>query len=118
MKLAPWETTMNKQLANEVLATLENTANLIERLHKDKKVDPRMASELVRDIDAFSDKFHVAAFGEKSLMAYRARMAKVLQKEPDEPYMDAFENVQEPLQVEPDEPYMHKTEKSFNCDSI
>lgn len=109
---------MDKQLASEVLTTLENVANQVEQLQKDKVIEPKVASELVREIDAFSDKFHVATFGEKSLLAYRAKMAKVIEQESDEPYMKTFENPQKPIQVEKDEPYMHKTEKSFNCDSI
>ena len=110
---------MNKQLANEVLATLENTAGSIERLRAAKRIDPRVAAGLVRDIDAFADKFHIATYGEKSLLAYRAKMAKVIKKDKDEKYMnDAFENTQKPRKTEPDEPYMHKTEKSFNCDAI
>lgn len=109
---------MNKQLANEVLATLESTADSIERLQAAKKIDPRVAAELVRDIDAFADKFHIATYGEKSLLAYRAKMAKVIKRDADEKYMEAFENTQEPIQVAKDEPYMHKTEKSFNCDAI
>jgi len=109
---------MNKQLANQVLTTLEETANSIEQLQKKGKIHPKTASELVHDIDAFSDKFHIAVFGEKAHAAYRAKMAKIIKQEPDEPYMKSFENIQAPIQVEKDEPYMHKTEKSFNCDSI
>lgn len=110
---------MDKTFANQVLATLDETASKIEAFSKEGKVDPKVASELITNIDTFADKFQVAAFGEASFNSYRQKVAKVIEKDPDEPYMkDAFENVQQPRQTDPDEPYMHKTEPSFNSGSI
>ena len=109
---------MNKQLANQILAKLDETANLIDKIAKGGKLSPKVAAELTRNIDSFADRFQVAAFGKKSLENWREKLARVDQRDSDEPYMDTFKNPQEPIQVEPDEPYMHRTEKSFNCDSI
>jgi hypothetical protein len=97
---------MDKQLANQVLATLENTANAIDGLRKARKIDPKVASSLVRDIDAFTDKFHVAAFGAAAHAAYRTKMAKVLQSDKDEPYMKTYDGPSKVISGEKDEPYM------------
>jgi len=109
---------MNKQLANQILTNLDETANLIEKLAKGGKLDPKVAAELTQNIDSFSDRFQVAAFGDKSLSTWKSKVGKVLQRDPDEQYMETFQNPQKPIQTDPDEPYMHRTEKSFNCDSI
>jgi len=109
---------MNKELANKILTNLDETANLIDRLAKNGKLDPKVASELTGNIDTFSDRFQVAAFGKRSLEGWKAKVARVDQMDSDEEYMKTFENPQKPIEVEPDEPYMHRTEKSFNCDSI
>ena len=109
---------MNKQLANKILSNLDETANLIDKLAKDGKLDPKVAAELNGNIDSFSDRFQVAAFGQKSLAGWKSKVGKVLQQDSDEPYMKTFENPQKPIQTDADEPYMHRTEKSFNCDSI
>jgi hypothetical protein len=109
---------MNKQLANQILTNLDETANLIDKLAKAGKVDPKVASELTGNIDSFADRFQVAAFGKGSLQTWKAKVGKVLQRDSDEPYMETFQNPQKPIQTDPDEPYMHRTEKSFNCDSI
>ena len=109
---------MNKQLANKILSNLDETANLIDKLAKNGKLDSKVAAELNGNIDSFSDKFQSAAFGKQSLAAWRAKVGRVDQMDSDEPYMKTFENPQKPIQTDADEPYMHHTEKSFNCDSI
>jgi hypothetical protein len=110
---------MNKGLANKILTNLDETANLIDKLAKDGKVNPKVASELTRNIDSFADRFQVAAFGKGSLENWRAKLARVDQMDSDEAhYMKTFDNPQKPIQTDADEPYMHRTEKSFNCDSI
>jgi len=106
---------MDKKIASQMLTKLEATANDVEALVKAGKVDPREASKLVRNIDSFSDKIEIAAYGEKS---FNARRAKVLMKEPDEPYMDTFENPNKVIDGDKDEPYMHDSGASFNGKSI
>lgn len=106
--------TIEKNVANRILANLEKTADKVESLAKAGKLDPRVASQLVGQLDGFADKFQVAAFGPKSLEVQKAKVAKVLQSDSDEKYMDTFDNPNKPLETDADEPYMHKTEAPFN----
>lgn len=106
---------MEKRLANRILTNLEHTASELERLASAGHVDPRLAAELVQKIDGFSDKFEVAAFGEKSFLN---RRAKVLQSDKDEPYMSTFDNPNKVIQSDKDEPYMHEAPASFNAKAI
>lgn len=105
-----------KQIVNKVLANLDDTATRIGALVKEGKMDARLASSIVRDIDAFADKFEIAAFGQESFNARRAKMrqAKVIEHDPDEKYMETFQNTVKPLETDPDEGYMHKMDASFN----
>jgi len=109
---------IQKQVANRVLSNLEKTANQVDALAKSGNLDPRVASQITHAIDSFSDRFHVAAFGEKSLADYKARVAKVLEQDSDEPYMKTFDNPNKVIQSDSDEPYMHKSEQSFNHKSM
>lgn len=97
---------MDKKLANRVLSTLDKTAKDLESLVEEKKIDPKVASQMIKNIDTFADRFEVAAFGEKNLVT---RKAKVLQRDPDEKFMETFDNPQKPIKTDPDEPYMHDT---------
>lgn len=94
-----------KEVANKILSNLDRSAERIEKLANDGHVDPRLASSLVQQLDAFADRFEVAAYGEKNLIA---RQAKVLKHDADEPYMKTFENPNKVLESDPDEEYMHK----------
>jgi len=109
---------MDQKLANSVLRKLDETAGMLEKLSKQGKIEPRVAAELVRNIDAFADKFQVAAYGEESFKAYQNKVGKVIQREPDEPYMDTFQNPQKVIESDPDEPYMHESGPSYNSKSI
>jgi len=109
---------IQKNVANRVLANLDETANKIDSLVKAGKINPKVASSLVRDIDTFADRFQVAAFGPGSLKRHSEKVAKVLQKDSDEPYMNTFDNPNKVIQSDSDEPYMHRTDKSFNSDAI
>ncbi len=106
---------MNRKVANQILTNLDETANRIDALAKAGKINPKVAAQLCGEIDAFADKFQVAAFGESNLKGHQA---KVLKQDSDEPYMKTFENPNKPIQTDADEPYMHKVEKSFNSDAI
>ena len=107
--------TIEKTTANRILSNLDTAAQRLEGLAKSGKIDPRLASSLIRDIDGFADRFEVAAFGKGNL---QRRMAKVLKRDPDEKYMETFENVNKPLKTEPDEEFMHKVGPSFNAKGI
>ena len=104
-----------KKIANRVLTTLDNTADKLESLAKSGKIDPRLASGIIRDIETFADKFEISVFGKQNLMkrASQARQAKVLQQDSDEAYMKTFENPIKPITTDADEPYMHKAEHGY-----
>lgn len=103
---------IDKKVANRVLTNLDFAAARIDELAKSGKIDPKVASELVRGIDTYADRFQVAAFGEDSLKAYQAKVAKVFEKDSDEKYMDTFDKPQAVLEGDSDEPYM----KTFDQD--
>jgi hypothetical protein len=109
-------TPQQKQIANRVLATLENTADLLDGLAAAGKIDPRLASHLAHDIDAFSDKFEVAVYGKENLQRRASRLiqAKVVQRDSDEKYMETFENTVKPITTDADEKYMHTAEHGYN----
>ena len=107
--------TINNVAANRILTNLDTTAQKLEKLVKSGKIDPRVASSLVRDIDAFADRFEVKVFGKDNL---QRRMAKVLKRDSDEGYMETFQNVNAPLKTDPDEEFMHKVGPSFNSKGI
>jgi hypothetical protein len=106
---------IEKTVANRILSNLDATATRIEAAAQAGRIDPRVAASLAKEIDAFSDRVHVAAFGEESL---RRHQAKVLKRDPDESFMDAFENPNAPIKTDPDEEFMHKVGPSFNSKGI
>ncbi len=109
-------TPQQKQIANKVLTTLDNTANTLDGLAKAGKIDPRLASQINHDIDTFADKFEVAIYGKDNLQrrASKVREAKVIQRDSDEEYMKTFENPIKPITTDTDEPYMHKAPHGYN----
>lgn len=106
---------MKKQVANAILSKLDSTAETIETLAKEGKIEPKEAAKLIQNLDSFADRFEIAAYGESNL---KARQAKVIQQDSDEPYMKTFDNINEVLQSDADEPYMHKSPPSFNSKGI
>ncbi len=110
--------TIDKKIAAKVLDTLDSTGNEIEKLASSGFLDPRVSAELLHNIDVSADRLQLAAFGPGAFEAYKAKLAKVIKQDSDEPYMKTFDNVNDPLKTDADEPYMHKTEPSFNSKSI
>ena len=108
--------TTQKQIANRVLATLDNTAQQIEDLARAGKIDPRLATSIIRDVDVFADKFEIAVYGKENLAkrASTLRQAKVMQRDSDEEYMKTFENPIKPITTDADEKYMHNAEHGYN----
>lgn len=106
---------MEKRLANKILTNLEHSANEIDRLAAEGRIDVQLAAKLTHDIDAFSDKLEVHAFGDDS---FKRRQAKVYQSDKDEPYMGTFDNPNKVLQADADEPYMHNAPAGFNAKAI
>jgi hypothetical protein len=105
-----------KTIANKVLSNLDTAANRIEQLAREGKMDARLASSLVSDLDSFADRFEVSAFGSENL---NRRKAALISGDSDEKkYMSTFDNVNKPLVVSADEPYMHETGASARWDSV
>jgi len=104
-----------KKIANKVLATLDNTADQLDSLVKLGKINPKLASGIIRDIETFADKFEVAVYGRANLQkrASQVRQAKVIQQDSDESYMNTFENPIKAITTDADEPYMHKAEHGY-----
>lgn len=109
---------LDKKIASKVLASLDATGDELTRLAAAGHLDPKVASELIHHIDTSADRIQVAAYGADGLEAYKAKVAKVIKQDSDEPFMKTFENPQAPIKTDADEPYMHKTEQSFNSKSI
>jgi len=110
--------TIDKKIAAQVLDTLDATGNEIAALAASGFLSPEVTGELLHNIDSSADRLQLAAFGPEAFAAYKAKIAKVIKQDSDEPYMKTFDNVNAPEKVEADEPYMHKTEPSFNSKSI
>jgi hypothetical protein len=104
-----------KELANKVLTNLDTAASRIEKLAKAGKIDTRLASNLVRDIDAFADRFEVSAYGKDSL---KRRQAKVLQHDSDEKYMGTFNEPNKRHKGDSDESWMDKNSPGARWDSM
>ncbi len=109
---------IEKKVANKVLSDLDASAKKIIEFKIAGKLDPRLADTLVREIDTFADKFEIKAFGQKSFDARRAKLAKVLQKDKDEGFMDTFDNPNKVIESDKDEPYMHSIPPSARLDGV
>lgn len=104
-----------KQFANKVLSNLDNAASRLEELAKAGQIDPRVAATLVKDVDAFADRFETAAFGSDSL---HRRQAKLISGDADErvAYMGTYD---EPFKVHQDgtfHTYLQHTEPGVRWD--
>ena len=105
-----------KNIANKVLSNLDTAAGRIEKLASAGKMDPRLASKLVRDLDSFADRFEVSAYGDES---FRRRKATLISGDADEKhYMSTFDNVNAPLVTDKDEAYMHEVGASARWDGM
>lgn len=102
---------MDRKTAKQVLSRVDNAATLIQNLANKGEVNKRLASRIVHNLDSFADRFEAKVFGVASL---KARQAKVIERDADEPWMDTFQNVQQPHMTNEDEPYMHAVGPSFN----
>jgi hypothetical protein len=93
--------------ASEILGRYDKLAKDIQQNFASWGMDFEDARVAVNKLDAAADAFEKGAFGEASLQHRQIEVvAKVLQKDPDEPYMDAFQNIHQPHQTDGDEPYM------------
>jgi len=104
-----------KEIANKVLSNLDTAATRIEKLVKAGKLDTRLASNLVRDIDAFADRFEVAAYGKDS---FKRRQAKVLKHDADEKFMATFNAPNKRHMGDADEKWMDENVAGARWDSM
>ncbi len=110
-----------KDEANTVLYRLDRIAASIRANHQAWGMPFEEAKAMVNALDQTCDEIEVASFGADSLAVRQAevvkqiqasrqaatrRQAEVVHREPDEPYMDTFNNPMAPIQTEADEPYM------------
>jgi hypothetical protein len=89
--------------ANAQLSRLDKLAHTIQANHESWGMPFEVAKEIVNDLDRTADEIEIAAFGKESFVK---RQAEVIMREPDEPYMQTFENPMQPHQTDADEPYM------------
>lgn len=106
---------MDKKTANQILSSLDRSADAIDSLAKAGKIDAKVAAEISGHLDLAADKVEIAAFGQTNLAA---RQAKVLQRDSDEKFMDTYDNPNKVIQSDADEKFMHKTEPSFNSKAM
>lgn len=93
--------------ASEILGRLDTLAKEIQEKHASWGMSFDNAKKVVNGLDSVADSFEKAAFGSESFeRRQREILAKVVQREADEPYMDNFVNPMEPIQTDADEPYM------------
>lgn len=100
--------------ATHVLAGIDLLADVIEKDHVALGLEPKQAEELALHLDKTADLLEVACYGADNLAKRKIKLAKdaadkvakVIQKDSDEPYMDTFNAPQKPHQSDADEPYM------------
>ncbi len=96
--------------AEQILTRLDRLASTIQERHAQWGMPFETAKAMVNDLDRTADEVEVAAFGKQSFerrqMECVAKTAEVIQRDPDEGYMDTFQNPMAPIQTEADEPYM------------
>jgi hypothetical protein len=103
-----------KEEADQILNRLDRMAHTIQTNYKTWGMPFAAAKSIVNDLDKTADEIEKTAFGDDSFQRRIVEVAKtaasksaeVIQREPDEPYMDTFKNPQAPVQIEADEPYM------------
>lgn len=102
----------HEELANQMLAALDRTANTIHQHYEAFGLSEADARTLLASIDSVSDSLEAKAFGQDSLNARKAsaiellKQGKVLQKDSDEKYMATFQSPMKVHQRDADEKYM------------
>lgn len=115
--------------ADQILGRLDNIANQIQAKYASWGLNMNQAKGIVQSLDKTADEIETLFYGEASLQRRQAEIAvtdpkfslaarqqlgektfgkaaAVLQRDPDEIYMDTFINPMKPIQTDADEPYM------------
>lgn len=99
---------ISKTQAREFTKRLDFLANVVQKnwktmgLAEDAEAAKKIAYDFCVACDQVSDAIELSAIEVEK----QAKQAQVLQAEPDEPYMAAFDNVNNPISTQADEPYM------------
>lgn len=101
------------------LGRLDKIAKHIQEHHEAWGLPFDQARAMVNDLDRTADEVEEFVFGPESLQRRQTevvtqvtakeasdKQAQVIQREPDEPYMDAFQSTQGVIQTDADEAYM------------
>jgi hypothetical protein len=102
-------TKFSSQDADRILNRLDKLASTVQQKYAEWGMPFEAAKEIVNNLDKVADDIEVSTFGQDSMLRRQVEVlktAKVIQREPDEKYMDTFQNPMQPRQVEADEPYM------------
>ena len=98
---------ISKESANDALHKLDSAADLIRVNASKWGIPDKVALSLQVAMDHAADLIEAEAFGAESLANHQnAVVAKVIQKDSDEPYMNTFANPMAPILTNADEPYM------------
>lgn len=101
--------TDQSKAASETLYRLDRLAASIQANHTAWGLPFEAARSIVNHLDRVADEFEQGVFGPESLQRRQAEIlksAKVLQRDSDEGYMDAFQVSHGVVQSDGDEPYM------------
>ena len=99
-----------KEQVNAVLGRLDSLADAVQKQASMFGLTPEQAKRVALHLDAASDGLEAGFYGRASL---ETRKAEVIQRDPDEPFMDNFDKPAEPMLVPPGMPYV---EEAFDDD--
>jgi hypothetical protein len=113
---------LSKTQAREFSKRLDFMANIIQQhwrkmhLAADEEAAKKIAFDFCMACDQVSDAIEISAIESEKQAATQQKQAQVLQSESDEPYMAAFENVNNPISTQADEPYMASFDTDVSSD--
>lgn len=96
------------------LGRLDKIAKYVQDHHEAWGLPFDQARAIVNDLDRTADEVEEFVFGPESFQCRQTEVvtkvmvkeARVIQRDPDEAYMDTFKNPMAPIQTDADEPYM------------
>ncbi len=95
--------------ASDLLGRIDRIAAEVQARYASWGMEMPAAKALVNGLDKVADELESHFFGGDSLLRRQVevlKLAKVIQKDSDEPYMDTFNAPMAPHQTDADEPYM------------
>lgn len=105
---------LNQKQAKVLTRRLDKIANHVESHYSEIGLSKKEAYDFCLYLDETSDILEKAAEGDEMDEGLEDEEldARTLKKQPDEPYMDAFDNAHQPHQTADDEPYMDHFEEN------